>query len=259
MLLLSRVVIDSSGRNADRFPDSNDFEADLSYLNLEDVVEIRLVYASLPPPEPHITRGRNLLYIDDKVCNITRGTFANSTALCRELTACLLRDIGPAFTAHPTRLGRVNIVSFVPFTIKTTGDIKSKDRIGFSESVPLVSSAASVLGYTIGKQQPALQVNNKYYAIADNAALTKIDEVAIIRISNVCGIKSNANAFDRAFAVLHNGRELDALPNIHANDPPRVTIKSLRIKLVRRDGTPYDTDGRDLTLHLDIVKGKPYR
>ena len=258
-MLVSRVVIDSSGRNANRYPDANDFEIDLSELSLDDVIELRLVYAALPTPEPHLTRGRNLIYINDKVCNLTRGMYAHSTALCRELTLCLRRDLGPAFFVYPTNLGRVGLQSFTPFTVKTTGDIKSKDRRGFTESVPLVGSAASILGFTIGPPQQAIHVGNKYFAIADNTALSTVDEVVIVRISNVCGIKSNATPFDRAFAVLHHGRALDPLPTTHANDPPRVSIKSLRIKLVRRDGTPYDTDGKDLTLHLDIVKGQPYR
>ena len=258
-MLSSRVVIDSSARNADRFPDSNDFEADLADLDLDDVVEVRLVYAAIPAPEPHLTRGRNLLHINDSICRLPRGSFPNSAALCREITPCLRRDLGPGFSAYPTRLGRVGVVSFTPFTLKTTADVASKDRRGFAVSVPLVGSAASVLGFTVGKPQHALAVGNKYHVIADNTALSKVDEVAIIRISNVCGVKSNAGAFDRAFAVLHNGRELDPLPSVHVNDPPRVAIKSLRIKVVRRDGTPYDTDGRDLTLHLDILKGKPYR
>lgn len=266
MLLLSRVVIDSSGRNADRFPRSNDFETDLSYLDLDDVVEIRLVYASLPFPEPHVTRGRDLLYIDGgkdgpgATCRLTRGSYANAAQLARELTLSLRRDMGPGFSAYTTRLGRIAIASFTPFTLRTTGPVKTRDTIGFPESVPLTGSAAAVLGYAVqGADQLALPVGNRFFAIAENAPLARVDEVAIVRVSNVCGVKSQTPAFDRAFAVLHNGREIDPLPNVHANDPPRTTIKTLRIQLVRRDGLPFDTDGRDLTLHLDVVKGKPYR
>lgn len=266
MPLLSRVVIDSSGRNADRFPRADDFETDVSHLDLDDVMEIRLVYVSIPFPEPHVARGRDLLHIDGgkdgpgAACRLTRGSYSNAAQLARELTLSLRRDMGPGFSANTTRLGRIAIEAFVPFTLRTTAAAKARDALGFPESVPLPGSAATVLGFAVsGADQPALPAGNRYLALAENAPLARSDEVAILRISDVCGVKSQTPAFDRAFAVLHNGHAADPLPCVHAYDPPRTTIKTLRIRLVRRDGQPFDTDGRDLTLHLDVVKGKPYR
>lgn len=261
-MLLSRVVIDSSARNPDRFPSSNDFETDVSHLYLDDIVEIRLVYASVPLPEPHVSRGRDLLYLDggaSPTVKLTRGKYDSAAHLCRELTLSLRRDAGPGFTAYVTRQGRVAIASFTPFTVNTTSPFKSKDSKGFAQAVPLTGSAASVLGFAIGAPQPALPVENRFFAIAEHAPLNKVDEVAIVRISHVCGVKSNSLPFDRAFAVLHGGREIDPLPTVHANEPPRVNLSTLRVQIQRRDGTPFDMDGRDMTLHLDVVKQKPYR
>ena len=263
--VVSRVVIDSSVRNPERFPSSNEFETDVSDLYLQEIVQVRLAYANVPFPEPHVTRGRNLLYLSgaaSPACILTCGEYTSVLQLCRELTLSLRRDSGPGFYAYPTHLGRVTIASFTPFTIHTVSTTQTKDALGFQQNAPLQGSAAAVLGFapTPGGQA-ALSVGTatapKYLALASHPPLSQVDQVAIVRVTDACAIKSSSRAFDRAFAVLHNGRDLDPLPNVHVTDPARVTLKKLRIRLERRDGELFDTDGRDFTLHLDFVKWKP--
>ena len=261
-MLKYRVVVDSSVRNISRFPKANDFQTDVSALDLVDVVEVCLVYASVPFPEPDITTSRNLLYItggNSPTCALTRGTYVNAAQLCRELSMSLRRDMGPGFSATTSRLGRVTVASFTPFTITTTSATQTTtDSNGFSQSVPLPGSAASVLGFAVGAPQAAVQAGNKYYAVADNACLSRVDQVAVIRVNEICGVQSTAPVFDRSFAVMHNGREIDPLPTVHANDPSRVAIRTLRVRLLRRDGSLFDTDGRNMTLHLDFIVNKQY-
>jgi len=260
-MLLSRVVIDSAVRNVERFPSANEFETDVSDLYLQEIVEVRLVYANIPFPEPHVTRGRNALYLTggaSPACILTSGEYSSVLQLCSELTLSLRRDAGPGFYAYPTHLGRVAIASFTPFTVNTVSTTQIRDALGFPQNAPLQGSAASVLGFapTPGGQA-ALAVGSKYLAMGTHPPLSQVDQVAIVRVTDACAIKSSSRAFDRAFAVLHNGRDLDPLPSVHVNDPARVTLKKLRIRLERRDGELFDTDGRDFTLHLDFVKWKP--
>jgi len=263
-MLLSRVVVDSSSRNATRFPSAADFELDLSSLELTDVVELRLVHAALPFPEPHFTAGRDALHVDGgdaPVCLLPRGSYTNAVALCSELSEALRRDMGPGFSAYATRHGRVALSSFTPFTVLTVSPVQASDGRGFPVYPPLPASASAVLGFanrTGG--QVALPVGNQFVAVADNTPLSRVDDVAIVRLSDACAVKSDAPSFDRAFAVLHGDtRVADAPPTVHSNDPARSTLRTLRVRLQRRDGSQFDTDGRDVTLHLDVVRVKPCR
>ncbi len=246
-MLLSRVVIDSSARNAARYPSASDFEVDLTDMDLDGVSEVRLVHASVPFPEPHVTRGRDLLFIaggNQAACRLTRGTYASTAQLCGELSQALRRDMGPGFSANQTSLGRVAIQSFTDFAVQT-GVVRT-GRDGFPTKEPLTGSAAAV---------PAAAVGNRFVAVAHHAPLANRDEVAVVRISNVCGVKSSQQHFDRSFAVLHSAGATDPLPNVHSSNPP-CALRTLRVRLLRRDGQPFDTDGRDVTLHLDVVRRK---
>ena len=262
-MLVQKLVIDSSSRNTYRFPDTWDFEVDVSDLNLEDVTEIRLTHASIPFPEPHVTHGRNTLYLrtagGDKQCALTYGRYKDVKQLAAMLTDSLRRDIDPGFTVLATDVGNLLIASESPFTIRTVEDALSRHADGFMTQRPLPNSAATVLGLerTLVAGTP---VDGRYFVSGKDLPLDiDSDSVAIVKLANVCSIRSSSQPFDRSFAVLHNGSCSDTLPTTHVNNPPQASLKKFRVSVLRRDGAFFDTCRKNVTLHLDLIKVKPYR
>jgi hypothetical protein len=247
-----RLVLDSASRNATRFPSSNDFEAHLGHLDLRDVARLSVVYAAVPFPEPHVTGGRDALQIDGATCTLARGAYADVAHLCREATEALRRDVGPGFAAAPSRLNRVTISADAPFTLRTSEPYV--DARGHAGHRPLRGSAAAVLGFSTNVDHVAVRENDGAYVVAaDHAPLSTADQVAIVRVREVQGLRSDSDHFDRALAVVHADRAVDTLPVSHTNDPPCRQLNALRVTVCRRDGSLFDTDGRDVTLHLDVV------
>jgi hypothetical protein len=67
------------------------------------------------------------------------------------------------------------------------------------------------------------------------------------------GQRSNTAIIDRSFAVLHNGRQVDALPTVHHSNPKTGSLTKLRIRLFRMNGEVFETSGKEVTLHMDLV------
>lgn len=259
-MLLSRIVLDSAGRNSRRFPDTANFELYAEELDLADVEEVRLVHISVPFPEPQIAAQRNSLYVrtsdGDTRCVLPRGTFSPE-ALAVEVTTALRRDLSSnAFWCRSTAAGTLNIVAGRQFSILTTG-VEKTHPDGWKYEPPLPGSAATALGFVDGGEIFSLQVGYLWSVAAPNAPAPAGARTAVVRVDGMCGIRSDAPALDRALAVVHEGKSVDPV-TIHAHKQSG-RIKTIRVRILRTDGTPFDTAGRDVTVHLDVVRAKPYR
>lgn len=231
-MLLKRVVLDSSVRDRSRFPTPSRFDADLTPLELRDVKEVRLVYASVPP-EPQIAAGRDRLHVrsdgEDFVVVLRPGRYAAASDLAAQVSVHLQQTISNATVSAAYYGAGVKIVSDRPFSVLDGPD-----------------SAAGVLGFDAPTNSGAESASHVAYSsmVADGPA--------VVRIDGLHGLQSNSETMDRAFAVLHDGRVMDPM-TIHGSKPSEPYMRRLSVSIVRRDGSLYDTGGRDVTLHLDVM------
>lgn len=233
-MLLKRVVLDSSVRDRVRFPTPTRFDADLSPLELRDVKEVRLVYASVPP-EPQIAAGRDRLYVRsdgvDFVVVVRRGRYTAAADLAAQVSVHLQQTVTNAAMSAEYYGAGIKIVSDVPFSVLGGPD-----------------SAAGALGFDVpaNSESDPLMASNVLYSTSPS------DSVAVVKIDGLHGTLSNSDTMDRAFAVLHDGRVMDPM-TIHGSKPSEPYMSRLSVSIVRRDGRAYDTGGRDVTLHLDVL------
>jgi hypothetical protein len=238
-MMLKRVVLDSSVRDKARFPTSDRFEADLTELELRDVKEIKLVYASVPP-EPHVAVGRDKLHVRsdgvDFVVAIRRGRYAAARTLASQVSVQLQQAVTNASMSAIYYGAGIKITSDKPFSL-----LEGPDNV------------ARVLGF-VAPGSSTLEVASHvlYSASQPLDSSDGSDSVAVVRIDGVSGIRSNSEVMDRAFAVLHDGRVTDPTTMYGAN-PSEPYVRKLSVRILRRDGSDYDTGGRDVAFHLDVT------
>lgn len=244
-MLTTRIVLDSSVRDKARFATSDRFDADLTELELRDVKEIKLVYASVPP-EPHIAVGRDRLYVRsdgvDFVVVIRRGRYSAARTMASQVSLHLQQTVTNATMTAIYYGAGIKITSDAAFSLLDGPD-----------------SAARVLGF-FTPATSALEVAS-HVLYADSQPMDSSDgsdAVAVVKIDGVHGMRSNSAVMDRAFAVLHDGRVIDPM-TIHGSNPSEPFVKRLSVSIVRRNGDRYDTGGRDVTLHLDVVRNPERR
>lgn len=244
-MLTTRIVLDSSVRDKARFPTSDRFDADLTELELRDVKEIRLVYASVPP-EPHIAFGRDRLYVRsngvDFVVVIRRGRYSAARSIASQVSLHLQQTVTNATMTAIYYGAGIKITSDAAFSLLEGPD-----------------SAARVLGFSAPASSNVEVASHVLYANSQPMdGSDGSDAVAVVKIDGVHGMRSNSAVLDRAFAVLHDGRVIDPM-TAHGSNPSEPFVKRLSVSIVRRDGERYDTGGRDVTLHLDVVRNPERR
>lgn len=238
-MLLKRVVLDSSVRDRARFPTPARFEADLTALELRDVKEVKLVYASVPP-EPHIAVGRDRLYVRsdgvDFVVVIRRGRYSAARSLAAQVSLHLQQEVTNAAMSAIYYGAGIKLTSDAPFSLLDGPD-----------------SAARVLGLSTPATATLEIASHVLYAGSQPTDSSDgSDSVAVVKIDGVHGVRSNSEVMDGAFAVLHDGRVMDPM-TIHGSNPSEPFLRRLLVSIVRRDGGEYDTGGREVTLHLDVL------
>ena len=272
MAKVVRLVINSSDRNTTRFPTSADFEVDLRQLEIQNVYEVKRAYAAIPIAEPHVTAGRDRLYIrteegQEIVARLPWGRYPDVKTLAYETTnairAATQRLFGDqvVFRCYVGTMGRLFLTAPLAFCVRTREYQESKHVDGHPYHRMLNDSAARVLGFSSGTVGESLATGEFWasptpidlYAVPAPCNALEMDEAVIVRVEGMSAQRSNNPVIDRSFAVLHEGRQIDALPTVHHSNPKMGSLTKLHVRLFRMNGDQFDTNGHDVTLHMDMV------